>query len=96
MLIVGGLDIHRKQLTFDYLDTETGDAMFPSLGRAWPIRPCLRALSPPACLSKAGSIASGVSDLAFNRPEKTGCFISGLSQILRSEMALTTFGIRRL
>ena len=25
MLIVGGLDIHRKQLTFDYLDTETGE-----------------------------------------------------------------------
>src|SRR5215472_6840145 len=24
MLIVGGLDIHRRQITFDYLDTETG------------------------------------------------------------------------
>ena len=24
MPIVGGLDIHRKQITFDYLDTETG------------------------------------------------------------------------
>jgi hypothetical protein len=24
MSIVGGLDIHRRQLTFDYLDTETG------------------------------------------------------------------------
>jgi transposase len=24
MSIVGGLDIHRKQITFDYLDTETG------------------------------------------------------------------------
>src|ERR1700752_843663 len=24
MPIVGGLDIHRKQLTFDYLDTSTG------------------------------------------------------------------------
>ena len=24
MPIVGGLDIHRKQLTFDYLDTELG------------------------------------------------------------------------
>jgi hypothetical protein len=23
--IVGGLDIHRKQITFDYLDTETGE-----------------------------------------------------------------------
>jgi hypothetical protein len=26
MPIVGGLDIHRKQLTFDYLDTVTGEA----------------------------------------------------------------------
>jgi transposase len=25
MPVVGGLDIHRKQLTFDYLDTETGE-----------------------------------------------------------------------
>jgi hypothetical protein len=27
MPIVGGLDIHRKQLTFDYLDTVTGEVM---------------------------------------------------------------------
>jgi transposase len=26
MTIVGGLDIHRKQLTFDYLDTVSGEA----------------------------------------------------------------------
>ena len=25
MPIVGGLDIHRKQLTFDYLDTVSGE-----------------------------------------------------------------------
>jgi len=25
MSIVGGLDIHRKQITFDYLDTVTGE-----------------------------------------------------------------------
>ncbi len=25
MPIVGGLDIHRKQITFDYLDTMTGE-----------------------------------------------------------------------
>ena len=25
MPIVGGLDIHRKQITFDYVDTETGE-----------------------------------------------------------------------
>jgi hypothetical protein len=26
MPVVGGLDIHRRQLTFDYLDTVTGEA----------------------------------------------------------------------
>jgi hypothetical protein len=31
--IVGGLDIHRKQLTFDYLDTVTGE-MSRGRGRA--------------------------------------------------------------
>jgi hypothetical protein len=25
MSVVGGLDIHRKQITFDYVDTETGE-----------------------------------------------------------------------
>src|SRR2546425_7041467 len=25
MAIVGGLDVHRKQITFDYLDTSTGE-----------------------------------------------------------------------
>src|SRR5664279_5553532 len=25
MSIVGGLDVHRQQITFDYLDTETGE-----------------------------------------------------------------------
>jgi hypothetical protein len=36
MTIVGGLDIHRKQLTFDYLDTVTGEV---SRGQAGPGRP---------------------------------------------------------
>ena len=27
MPIVGGLDIHRKQITFDYLDTGTGQVL---------------------------------------------------------------------
>ncbi len=27
MTIVGGMDIHRKQITFDYLDTTTGEVM---------------------------------------------------------------------
>ena len=31
--IVGGLDVHRKQITFDYLDTVTGEA---SRGRVTP------------------------------------------------------------
>jgi hypothetical protein len=25
MAIVGGLDLHRRQITFDYLDTESGE-----------------------------------------------------------------------
>ena len=25
MTIVGGFDVHRKQLTFDYVDTQTGE-----------------------------------------------------------------------
>ena len=25
MTIVGGLDVHRRQITFDYLDTDTGE-----------------------------------------------------------------------
>jgi transposase len=41
MPIVGGLDIHRKQLTFDYLDTVTGEV---SRGQIVPAdRPHLRA-----------------------------------------------------
>lgn len=41
MGIVGGIDIHRQQLTFDYVDTETGET---STGRIVPAdRPRLRA-----------------------------------------------------
>ena len=29
MPIVGGMDIHRKQITFDYLDLATGEAGRP-------------------------------------------------------------------
>jgi hypothetical protein len=32
--IVGGLDIHRKQITFDYLDTVTGQVRCGQIGRA--------------------------------------------------------------
>src|ERR1700686_3612760 len=45
MPIVGGLDIHRKQLTFDYLDTGTGEGKPGQIApanrvplRAWPAR----------------------------------------------------------
>jgi hypothetical protein len=34
MAIVGGLDIHRKQITFDYLDTVTGQVRCGQIGRA--------------------------------------------------------------
>jgi hypothetical protein len=33
MPIVGGLDIHRKQLTFDYLDTSTGQVKRGQIAR---------------------------------------------------------------
>ena len=43
MPIVGGLDIHRKQITFDYLDTVTGEVKWGQIApadrahvRAWP------------------------------------------------------------
>jgi transposase len=45
MSIVGGLDIHRKQLTFDYLDTVTGEVRRGQIApadrehlRAWLVR----------------------------------------------------------
>jgi transposase len=45
MPIVGGLDIHRKQITFDYLDTGTGQVCRDQISpadrehlRAWPPR----------------------------------------------------------
>ena len=36
MTIVGGFDVHRKQLTFDYMDSETGEV------RSGQIRPATR------------------------------------------------------
>src|SRR6201988_4769102 len=45
MTIVGGVDIHRKQLTFDYLDTVTGQVVRGQVApadrahlRAWLVR----------------------------------------------------------
>ena len=47
MPIVGGLDIHRKQITFDYLDTVTGEVNRGQIApadrehvRAWPRHTC--------------------------------------------------------
>jgi len=34
MPIVGGLDIHRKQITFDYLDTVTGEVKWGQIAPA--------------------------------------------------------------
>jgi hypothetical protein len=45
MPIVGGLDIHRKQLTFDYLDTVTGEVKRGQIAPA--DRAHLRACQPP-------------------------------------------------
>ena len=49
MPIVGGLDIHRKQITFDYLDTVTGEVKRGQIApadrehvRAWLARTCFR------------------------------------------------------
>ena len=36
MPIVGGLDIHRKQITFDYLDTVTGEVRRGQIGPSGP------------------------------------------------------------
>jgi hypothetical protein len=36
MTIVGGLDVHRKQITFDYVDSDSGD------GRSGQISPATR------------------------------------------------------
>jgi hypothetical protein len=35
MPIVGGLDIHRKQITFDYLDTETRQVLQSRFSAVW-------------------------------------------------------------
>ena len=50
MPIVGGLDIHRKQITFDYLDTETGQV------QRGQISPANRASQARRCNRSAGLI----------------------------------------
>ena len=61
MPIVGGLDIHRKQLTFDYLDTVTGEV------RRGQVRPADRAHL-RAWLARFG----GRDDVAFALEGCTG------------------------
>jgi hypothetical protein len=60
MTIVGGLDIHRKQLTFDYLDTVTGRTRGPGWRG-----------SPAATTSRSrwrGAPAGGTSRRSWPRP----------------------------
>ena len=58
MPIVGGLDIHRKQITFDYLDTMTGQVCRGQVSPADRVH--LR-----ACLAR---FAEGVNHMAVCRP----------------------------
>ena len=51
MPIVGGLDIHRKQITFDYFDTETGEVKRGQIAPADRVH--LRALWVPITRSQA-------------------------------------------
>src|SRR5260370_3216332 len=61
MPIVGGLDIHRKQLTFDYLDTVTGEVQRGQVSPAdrAHLRACLRRFA-------------GRGDVAFALEGRTG------------------------
>ena len=74
--IVGGLDIHRKQLTFDYLDTVTGEVSCGQVApadrghlRAWlagrlgQVRLHARALQFPGHIPPAGARLGGERDL---------------------------------
>ena len=72
MPIVGGLDIHRKQITFDYLDTETGQVQRGQISPA--DREHLRAGwrgSPAAMTSRSrsrGAPGGGMSPRSWPRP----------------------------
>ena len=73
MPIVGGLDIHRKQITFDYLDTVTGEVQRGQIAPA--DRAHLRGLagagSPAATMSRSrwrGAPAGGTSPRSWPRP----------------------------
>jgi hypothetical protein len=62
MPIAGGMDIHRKQITFDYLDTATGEVAYGQIAPAG--RAHLR-----AWLERF----AGVPDVAFAFGACTGC-----------------------
>src|SRR3954464_8675633 len=71
MTIVGGFDVHRKQLTFDYVDTETGEI------RSGQIRPgtrkMLRSWLAPHCPNGDGEFAlEGCTGWRYVAEELTG------------------------
>jgi hypothetical protein len=85
MTIVGGLDVHRQQITFDYLDTDTGEVsvgQIPAADRrqlaAWcPVPP---ELIPPQVADLRGSDVVARSrhdrlpkDLIRRRLSRTSC-----------------------
>jgi hypothetical protein len=72
MPIVGGLDIHRKQITFDYLDTETGQVRRGQVSpadrvhlRAWLARFAGRE---DVAFALEGARAGGMSPRSWPRP----------------------------
>ena len=70
MPIVGGLDIHRKQITFDYLDTVTGEVRRGQIAPA--DRAHLRAwLAPVRRLRRPGPAPSLTRPHPFAEPAAT-------------------------
>jgi hypothetical protein len=61
MEIIGGLDVHRKQITFDYLEIETGEVKTGQIRPA--TRERLRSCSPGLRVSKP---------LSRSRPPRAG------------------------
>ena len=55
MTIVGGFDVHRKQLTFDYVDTETGEVRWGQIRPA--TRKTLRSWLAEHCPNGDGEFA---------------------------------------
>ena len=70
MPIVGGLDIHRKQLTFDYLDTVTGEVKRGQVAPADRVH--LRACGVPE-LGHCGDLGFyAARSYSLRRPPRTG------------------------